>query len=231
MFGKLYRLIASALALLTVFAVAACGAVATPEWAAEVQETQVAQLATSEHLTAIAPTATFTPVPPTETPTFTAQPTATPVPPTETPLPPTETPAPTEIPAQDVGSAGGEDPVAVALAAGDPTAGQAVFQAQHALPDGSAWACMSCHSVVPELTVLIGPPLYGIRERAATRIEGVNAVDYIHNSIVEPQDFIAPVPEGAPITQWALAMPHGFGDVLSEQELNDVIAYLLSLGA
>ncbi len=76
MFGKFYRLIMSALALLTLFAVAACGAVATPEWAAEVQETQVAQAATSEHLTAIAPTATFTPVPPTATQTFTPQPLA-----------------------------------------------------------------------------------------------------------------------------------------------------------
>jgi hypothetical protein len=62
-----------------------------------------------------------------------------------------------------------------------------------------------------------------------TRIEGVNAVDYIHNSIVNPQDFIAPVPEGAPVAQWSLAMPHGSGEVLTEQELNDVIAYLLSL--
>ena len=126
-------------------------------------------------------------------------------------------------------AAGTDDPIAAALAAGDPTAGQAVFQAQHSLPDGSAWACMSCHSVGPEQTVLIGPPLYNVVERAATRVEGENAVDYIHTSIVEPQAFIAPIPEGAPITQWALNMPAGFGEALSEQDLNNVIAYILSL--
>jgi hypothetical protein len=59
----------------------------------------------------------------------------------------------------------------------------------------------------------------------------VNAVDYIHNSIVNPQDYIAPVPDGPPVAQWALAMPHGFVKLLTEQELNDVIAYLLSLDA
>jgi mono/diheme cytochrome c family protein len=227
MSGKPYRLLVLALALLTVFGASACGAVATPEWAAEVQATQVAQLATSEHLTAIAPTATFTPVPPTATPTFTAQPTATPIPPTETPLPPTETPLPTEVPAQ----AAGADPIAAALAAGSPEAGLVVFQTQYAMPDGSAWACMSCHSVGEDMQVLIGPPLYNIAERAATRVEGQNTVEYIHNSIINPQDFIAPIPEGSPVQAWALAMPAGFGEVLTEQELNDVIAYLLSLGA
>jgi mono/diheme cytochrome c family protein len=140
----------------------------------------------------------------------------------------TDAPA-AESTAQISTNASAGDPIAAALAAGDPTAGQGVFQTQHSLPDGSAWACMSCHSVGADQTVLIGPPLYNIVERAATRVEGQNAVDYIHNSIINPEALIAPVPEGSPVQQWALQMPHGFGDVLSEQDLNNVIAYLLTL--
>ncbi len=80
------RLLLPVLALIAGMAVAACGTAATPEWAAEAQATQVAMAATNDHLTAIAPTATFTSTP-TDTP---IPPTATP---TDTPVPPTATPA------------------------------------------------------------------------------------------------------------------------------------------
>ena len=58
--SKSIRLLLPVLALIAGLAAAACGTAATPEWAAEAQATQVALAATSDHLTAIAPTATFT---------------------------------------------------------------------------------------------------------------------------------------------------------------------------
>jgi hypothetical protein len=207
-----------ALALLAAVSASACGTVATPVWAAEAQATRVAQIATSDHLTAIAPTFTPTPTPtltltltptPTETPAPTATP--TPLPPTATPLPPTPEPA--------------SDPIAVALAAGSPANGQAVFQAQHALPDGSAWACQSCHSVDPSGLRLIGPGLWNIANRSYLNEVGQTAPEYIRNSILHPQDYIAPADGPA----WALNMPGGWDVVLSEQELNDLVAYLLTL--
>lgn len=217
-----------AFALMALIFAAACGSVATPEWAAEAQETRAALAATSEHLTAIAPTATS--IPPTATPTP-IPPTATPIPPTETPtepptaVPPTETPAPT---AEQQAASGENDPIAVALANGDPANGEVLFQTAWSLPDGTSWACVSCHSVSPDELRLIGPGLYNVVVRAAS-YEGVdqNPVEYIHTSIVEPQAFIAPIPEGQP--GWALNMPVGFGEVMSEQELNDLIAYLVTL--
>lgn len=203
---------------------AACGAVATPEWAAEAQAARVAQLATDDHLTEIAPTATFTASPvPTSTPTP-IPPTATPVPPTATSLPPTATPLP---PTTESVQAAGGDPIAVALAAGDPAAGQTAFNAQHNLPDGSAWACASCHSVSPDEVRLIGPGLWNISVRGAERQPPLNAVEYIHNSILNPQDYIAPTREGE--AGWALNMPAGWDEALEAQELADIIAYLVTL--
>lgn len=208
----------SAAALMAV--VSGCGSVATPEWAAEVQETQIALAATTDQLTAEAPTAT--PLPPTNTPTP-IPPTATPVPPTATPLPPTATPLPPTVAAPPTVA-----PVEVAAAgAGDPANGQVVFNAQHTLPDGSAWACASCHSITPDELRLIGPGLWNIPVKAETRVDGQTASEYLHTSIVAPQDFIAPVRDGEPA--WALNMPMGFGDVLTPQELEDVVAYLLTL--
>jgi cytochrome c2 len=221
------RLLLAGGLLSAAFLSAACGAVATPEWAAEAQETRVAQLSTSEHLTAIAPTATFTASPvPTNTPTP-LPPTATPVPPTATEPPATATPIPpTDAPAAPADPVA--DAVAVAVAVGDPAAGQLAFVAQHSLPDGSAWACSSCHSVTPDEVRLIGPGLWNIVVRAANERDPAQApVEYIRNSILHPQDYIAPPREGEP--GWALNMPAGWDVALGEQELNDIIAYLVTL--
>ncbi|MBK9745868.1 MAG: c-type cytochrome [Chloroflexi bacterium] len=205
------------LVVLAAFLAAACGTVATPEWAEEAQGTQAALLATDEHLTAIAPTATplpptATPVPPTATP---VPPTATPVPPTETPVPPPATTAPTEAPA-----AAAADPLANA----DPANGQAVFNATHDTAQGP-WACSTCHSVTADELRLVGPGLYNVSVRAETYGTGQTAYDYIHTSIIHPNDFIAP---GDPPYPPGL-MPQNFEEVLTEQEINDVIAYLFTL--
>jgi mono/diheme cytochrome c family protein len=217
------------LALVTLLS-AACGTVATPEWAADAQETRAALAVTADYMTAMAPTATptseptATPVPPTETPVPTATPTeepptATPEP-TETPLPPTEE-ATAEVAASGDSS---EDAIAAALEAGDPEAGQVVFNAPHETAVG-VWMCGQCHSITPDELRLIGPGLWNVAERAETRVEGENAVEYIRNSILHPNDYIVP---GEPSYPEGL-MPQNYADVLSEQELNDVIAYLLTL--
>lgn len=194
----------------------ACGTVATPEWAGDAQATRAALLATDEHLTAIAPTATpttpptATPVPPTATPTE-VPPTATPEPPTATTVPPTAVP-PTEAPA-----AGGE-------VEGDAANGQVVFTTQHSTDKGT-WSCAMCHSVTPDEARLIGPGLWNVSLHAETRVEGMSAFDYIHESIVHPDAFI--VPGDPPFPQGL--MPSNWEEVLTPEELNDVIAYLYTL--
>lgn len=211
------RLAILLLALLAALFAAACGTVATPEWAAEAQATRAALAATDEHLTAIAPTLTPSPVPPTATP---IPPTATPVPPTATPIPPTETPAPTATTVPTGEHAHAADPLASANAA----QGQVLFNEPHETANG-VWACSQCHSVTADEMRLIGPGLYNIGVRAETRIAGQTAYDYLHNSIIHPNDFIAPGDPPYP----AGLMPQNFVDMLTEQEINDIIAYLMTL--
>jgi mono/diheme cytochrome c family protein len=223
--GKFIRMLLPLLALIAAAGAAACGTVATPEWAAEAQATRVGQTATSEHLTAIAPTATPTP-PPTATP-IPATATSTAAPPTATPVPPTA--APTAVPTEEVTTAVSANSdaaaaIAAALAAGNPDNGKVIFNAPHNTAIGP-WACAQCHSVTPDEARIIGPGLWNISTAAGSYVPGENAVQYIHESIVNPQAFI--VPGDPPYPQ--NLMPQNWGEVLSEQDLNDVIAYLLTL--
>ncbi len=194
---------------------AACGTVAAPVFQADLENTQVAQAATSVAETANAPTATatFTITP---SPTVTQPPTATPtetatVPPTDTPEPsPTE--APTEAPAASSGSSN------VSEVTGDPAAGQVLFNTF--VPEAS-FACATCHLADSENT-LICPGLQNVGTRAETRVPGMTAVEYLHQSIVDPSAYVV---EGFPDN----LMPHVFGQVFTEEQINDLIAYLMTL--
>jgi mono/diheme cytochrome c family protein len=105
------------------------------------------------------------------------------------------------------------EPAAVATAepetaaAGDPAAGEVVFTEQ---------GCIGCHAV----TDGVGPALTGMSERAGTRMEGMAPADYLHQSIMEPSAFVV---EGYPDV-----MPHTYGETLTDQQISDLIAYLLT---
>lgn len=191
--------------------IAACGTVATPEWSEEAQGTQVALAATAEQQTANAPTAlptsTFT-----ATPLPTILPTATTVPPTTAPTtePPTATVAPpTEAPAAANAAAAPE---------GDPANGQVLFNEMQA---AAGFACSTCHFTNQE-TQLIGPGLLNISTRAETRVPGESAYDYLHTSIVDPSAYVV---EGFPDN----LMPKIYGEIFTEEQINDLIAYLYTL--
>ncbi|MCA0458878.1 MAG: c-type cytochrome [Chloroflexi bacterium] len=186
---------------------AACGTVATPVWSEQAQATEVALLATADHLTEIAPTATATLVP-TEIPTD--APTATPVPATAT-LEPTAEPTATDVPATATTAP-------VASAAGDPVKGQEHFETIRAEVN---FACITCHFANTE-NQLIGPGLLNIGTRAETQVAGQSAYDYIHTSIVNPSAFVVP---GFPDQ----LMPQTYGELWTEEEINDIIAYLMTL--
>ncbi len=79
----------------------------------------------------------------------------------------------------------GEGGPAVAVpppaAGGEPDAarGEALFGAN---------GCAGCHSL--EEDTIIGPGFKGVAERAATRVEGMSAEDYLEQSIREPSAFV-----------------------------------------
>ncbi|HEB65417.1 MAG TPA: cytochrome c [Chloroflexi bacterium] len=121
-------------------------------------------------------------------------------------------PAATQAPAS-----GGESAAAPA-GAGNADAGKKIFEQTVV---GSNPGCVTCHSLEPD-TVLVGPSLAGIATRAATREDGMSAEDYIRQSILEPDAYVV---DGFT----AGTMIGGWDKALTEQQLNDVIAYLMTL--
>lgn len=89
--------------------------------------------------------------------------------------------------------------------------GRAVFKAR----------CARCHAASGD-GVVVGPSLAGIASRAGTRIEGMDAEGYIRDSILDPGSYTV---EGFPK---GLMPPEGFED-LGDEELDDLVAYLLTL--
>ena len=85
--------------------------------------------------------------------------------------------------------------------------------------------CGSCHTLGSLSAGLVGPALTNIATVAATRIEGMPVEDYLKRSILEPNSFL--VPE-CPIGACLPVMPANWGELLSEEQLNDLVAFLLA---
>jgi ferredoxin/mono/diheme cytochrome c family protein len=81
--------------------------------------------------------------------------------------------------------------------------------------------CQVCHSVRPDDNG-VGPSLYGVASRAGDRVEGLTAELYLRQSILLPDQYIV---EGWPGGQ----MLPIYLDRLSEQELDALVTYLLTL--
>ncbi|GAB4498488.1 MAG: hypothetical protein OHK003_10880 [Anaerolineales bacterium] len=100
----------------------------------------------------------------------------------------------------------------------DPKAGEQIYYENAA---GVNAGCRICHSLTKDERI-IGPSFYGIADRAGERIPGMTAEEYLRQSILEPNAFIVPgYPEGQ--------MIQNFGDILTEEQINDLIAFLLTL--
>lgn len=105
-----------------------------------------------------------------------------------------------------------------AAAIGDPEVGQVLYELG---PEGVyAPTCVSCH----RLTDLgdNGPGFEGIADRAATRVSGLSAEDYLRQSIVDPEAYIVEGDWGGHV------MPTNYAEEYSEEDINDLIAFLLT---
>jgi len=80
--------------------------------------------------------------------------------------------------------------------------------------------CGSCHE--PNLFgQRIGPPLDHVGSVAATRRPGMSAEDYLRESIIDPGTYVVP--------GYTDSMPRGLERSLSQEDLDALIAYLVSL--
>lgn len=92
------------------------------------------------------------------------------------------------------------------------------------------YGCQACHGAPDvEGSNAVGPWLGNIANVAAERVEGQSAAQYIYESILNPNAFVAPVcandlPCGEPSS-----MPMNFGDRMSLQDMADIVSYYLTL--
>jgi ferredoxin/cytochrome c551/c552 len=101
---------------------------------------------------------------------------------------------------------------------GDPEAGRRLF-ARNA--SGVNTGCRICHSLEPDVR-LVGPSLAGVGTRAAARVPGMSAQEYLLQSIVDPDAYVV---EGYPKGQ----MVRDTAQRLTEEQLQDLVAFLLTL--
>lgn len=80
--------------------------------------------------------------------------------------------------------------------------------------------CGSCHSKIPE-SVIVGPSLAGIASRAGSRVPGLDARQYVEDSIMSPGDYVV---EG-----YKDLMPVALGETLTKEEVDALIAFLMTL--
>lgn len=83
------------------------------------------------------------------------------------------------------------------------------------------YGCVVCHRLGAENG--IAPSFVGLAARAAQRRSSLSAAEYLYESITNPTAYVV---EG-----YNPAMPQDYSSRLSERELGDIIAYLLSPGA
>jgi len=80
-------------------------------------------------------------------------------------------------------------------------------------------ACSNCHRLDSGQTS--GPSFQGLAARAEGRSGELSAEEYLRQSIIDPSAYVA---EGSFIFE----MPEGYEDVLSEAEINDLIAFMMT---
>ncbi len=117
-----------------------------------------------------------------------------------------------DIPAEALTEQSYMDRVDVLLARADPTRGDELL---------ARFDCVACHRAGAVNGV--APAFSGIAARAAERRPPLSAAAYLYESITRPQAHIV---EG-----FVGAMPQDYAARLTDQQLGDIIAYLLTADA
>lgn len=104
------------------------------------------------------------------------------------------------------------------VSGGDPDAGEKLYYDGSA---GSTVGCRICHALRPGEGV-VGPSFAGVATRAAGRVPGMAAEDYLRQSILEPDAYTVP---GYPPGQ----MVQNYDEILTPQQIEDLVAFLMTL--
>jgi mono/diheme cytochrome c family protein len=112
-----------------------------------------------------------------------------------------------------------DEQLAAAAAVGDIAAGEELYNTELDLGLQQPGACTTCHTL-DGVDSPWAPTHGGISKIAGERVEGMSAVDYLRESIVDPRAF--------QVDNWILTMPQNYSEVLSEEQINNLIAFLLT---
>lgn len=83
--------------------------------------------------------------------------------------------------------------------------------------------CAGCHNLnqnQADVRGPVGPNMADLYERAASRVEGQTAEEYIYNSIVNPNEYVVE-------SYVANVMPQNFADKMSDEEIQSLVEWLL----
>ncbi len=92
------------------------------------------------------------------------------------------------------------------------------------------YGCAACHGAHDGSTpAAIGPSLIDIKTNGATRVDGMDAQQYVYHSILFPSDFIAPECPTGPCAGPPSVMPANFASRMGDnpQDMADMLAFLL----
>ncbi len=112
-----------------------------------------------------------------------------------------------------------DEQLAAAAAVGDIAAGEELYNTELDLGLQQPGACTTCHTL-DGVDNSFAPTHGGISKIAGERVEGMSAVDYLRESIVDPLAF--------QVDNWIMIMPKNYSEVLSEEQINNLIAFLLT---
>lgn len=111
------------------------------------------------------------------------------------------------------------EPVIEPLAVGNSERGREIFESGgEKYPDKPQYHCIRCHSL--DGTEGYGPSLQGISARAGDRVPELSAVEYLRQSILEPDAYI--------IEGFSHQMGRIHSVLLNEEEIDDLIAFMLT---
>jgi cytochrome c553 len=103
---------------------------------------------------------------------------------------------------------------------GDAEVGKAIFEGRKQIY--AFVPCSTCHYVERHQGVLLGPNMAGLGKRAAERVPGMSAEEYLIESIKFPDAYVV---DGFP----ASTMNQAYDDRLTDEEIAHVVAYLMTL--
>ena len=113
--------------------------------------------------------------------------------------------------------------IEVLVAAADPENGAILFANGNIdAPQEAGRECSICHLTDSEEWIGEGPGLLGIGERAGTRVAGQSAAVYLYESIVAPRRYLVDGNTRA-------IMPWAYDKGFTQQEIADMVAFLLTL--